>query len=441
MVFDFLGSVFKKKRVGEEAREVPVKGEKEKLGTSDVLEWLNSQLARDMLSERETFSSISQNLTELLKDLRKNVESVRKKGFESGDRTYAAINMIKDTWAKKAMMSLSAFGREAPIEKVSPERIDFPVFRDLFHSAVRLMDEISMIPKQKMVLKRYFEKESRRMSEILKSTGLAMDEMKARIDAAGTLKSMDKIKRTLSRFAESEKEAHTLRAAIDGTDSDIRDKEKELDALEKRIEIIEKKPEWKELDELGRRAGNRLETRERIESDIAGKLGSMKRVFKIYAHDALELTSEEKKLLLDLSHSPLKTFLSRDAEPVGNLLEKLGQDIENGTFRLSKKDLGKTDELKDALQSDWLSKIKSQHAEAAAEAGEAKKRMDEINVAVEKRGSERMLEKSRVELDMLRRDKSEREKKLAEKRHALEEMKKEISDSIRKELGREVELS
>jgi len=440
MAFDFLYTMFGLKKSAKKAREVPAKKEKKQLEAANILSWLNGQLAKEIELEREKFSSMAGDLLQLVKDLRKTVENIRQKSFEAGDRTYAAVNMIKDTWAKKALMSFSSYNREIRKEKISPEKIDFPVFRDIYHNTVRLMNDISMIPRQKLVLSRYFELESKRMSEILHSLGTLVESMRLAVSGSGTLKGVNRVKNMLDRLGSLGEETARIGKDIENARSAISRKELDIENLSKEISSIEKDPEWKELAQLDKKIKDGMARREEIELEVAAKLGSMKRVFKLFAHDATNLEKEEKKLFEDLSHSPLKTFMSSDARSIENILNKLEQDIESGTFRLSKKDGGKTGELKHILESGWVLLARSEHAKMQLAFAEANKKKDEINVIVLKRESERGLEKNRAELDILRRQESELEKKLKEKSSELLEKKREISGFVQHELGSEVEL-
>ncbi len=440
MAFDFLGSVFGRKKASQKPADGSVRKEKERMEAAGMLDWLNAQLAREIELDRERFSSMAREILQLVRDLRKVVESIRQRSFEAGDRTYAAVNMIKDTWAKKAMMSFSSYFRETQPEKAQPGMIDFPAFRDIYHRTTRLMNETMMIPRQRLVLSRYFERESKRMSEILSSMGTVMENAKQAVNGGGTLKSVDRVKGMLDQLTSMSHEIERLEKSVEETKSDISEKEREIEGLTREASSIEKKPEWKELHRLDSKIKDSMAGAEEIERDVADKMGSMKRVFKLFAHDAQSLGKDEKKMFEDLSHSPLKAFMSRDAAPIESGLRKLEKEIEEGSFRLSKKDAGKTGELKRIIESGWVSRSKTAHEKMRLEAAEAKRKRDGIDVIVLKRDSERRLEKGKADLDILRRQLADLEKKLLEKRRGILDKKKEISGFVRTELGREVEL-
>lgn len=440
MAFSFLNSLFgKKKQEPKEKAPAPKVG-KQRLETANILEWLNSQLTKEIVKESEMYSAWASELLGLIKDFRKIVENIRQKSFEAGDRTYAAVNMIKDTWSKKALMSLTSFFREIRNERITTDSMDFPALRELYTNTTRLMNDINMIPRQKLVLSRYFEAESKRMSVILKSFGTVTDNIKQAVNGTGTLKSVSKVKGMLNQLDLLAGEVKRTVMSIEEARSGIEKKKEELARLEEQVDSIGKKPEWKELTALDKRIKNSQERAEEIELEASEKIGSMKRVFKLFAHDAADLGKDERRMFENLSHSPLKTFMATDAGTIERGLEKLEKEIESGGFKLSKKDAGKTGELKGILESGWVSKSITEHDDKKMEAAAAKKERDGINIMIEKRETERMLEKSRAELDMLRREESELERKLKEKRNGIKEKKREIAVFVRKELGKEIEL-
>ncbi|MBN2330909.1 MAG: hypothetical protein JXC85_03770 [Candidatus Aenigmarchaeota archaeon] len=440
MAFGFLGSLLGRKKPAHEEGAPASPAGKKRLETANVLEWLNGQLAQEIAQERETYSAWASELLGLIRDFRKIVEGIRQRSFEAGDRTYAAVNMIKDTWSKKALLSLTSFFREIRNERITTESMDFPALRDLYANTTRLMNEINMIPRQRLVLSRYFEPESKRMAEILKSFGTVTDNIKQAVTGTGTLKSVSRVKDMLSQLNALAGEVKRTVMSIEEARSRLREKEEEIKRLEAQFAEVEKRPEWGELTELDKRIKESLERVDEIELRVSERLGSMKRVFKLFAHDAAELDKDERRFFEDLSHSPLKTFMATDAGTVERGLEKLEKGIESGDFRLSKKDEGKTAELHEMLESGWVSKSKAEHDENRLAASAAKHERDGINVMVEKRETERMLEKSRAELDMLHREESELERKLKEKRGGIKDKKREIAAFVRKELGREIEL-
>jgi predicted nucleic acid-binding Zn-ribbon protein len=339
-------------------------------------------------------------------------------------------------------MSLSSYNRALAKESLSSESIDFPAFRELYHSTVRLLNEITMIPRQKIVLTRYFEKESKNMSGILQSIGELVDKMKAEINGSGALKRLDDVKRMLDDFKGIEDGISSSNKGLEDLDSRIKQKKAELDGLREELAGIEKSPEWGELEGFEKNINGHLKRKDEIESEMSGELGALKRVFKLYSHDAdgLGLGKEARKLVMDLSKSPLKTFLSSDAGALRDVLKRMKDDIGRGNFRLSEKDGGKASHIDSLLGSDRIVKARDEHRDVLAGLEELRKRKGGIKVAAEKGEHGRLLERTETELAVLEREKADIEAGLREKQSQLDDKRKAISDYIRKEFGRAVEL-
>ena len=441
MAFNPFGGLFRgREPSGKDKAEQP-RLEAKRLGPSAALEWVVSQVARDIEAERQRLSSVSERVLRQLGALEKCVDGIRKKGFEEGDRTYAAINMIKDTWAKKALLSFASYWKEVDEDKLSPKAMDFPTFLAFQRSTVRLMGDITMIPRQKMVLARWFEKESREMGEVAKLLGPAMDEMRSSIEAQGRLKSIDRLKAQLDDLAFLEKEVSITQESLDKRGKDIEAKAAEAKEFEAKLKRIEGRKEWSELKELDSRLKDAEERKEKLEAAIDERLGSMKRVFKLFAHDGKDLRKDERLLLEALSHSPVKTFLANDAQALEAALKKLDSELGSGAFRLSGKDEGKTGRLAGMLKSGWIGETKEAHAKALSGIEDARAGKEGIKVSAEKGEAERMMQKARLESEIFAKDRSELERKLSDKKSRVNERKKDISEFIRKDFGIEAEIA
>jgi hypothetical protein len=270
--------------------------------------------------------------------------------------------------------------------------------------------------------------------------GTVMDSMNEAVKGRGALKAISRVSGMLEKLKTLDGEASAAREGLEKARSEISAKEREISSLEEKASAVAKSGEWKEMDRLDRRIRECRGSLESIEADVSGRLGSMKRVFKLYAHDAADLGKEERKLVMDLSHSPLKAFLSGDPGRITNVLERLDSDIRSGEFRLSEKDAGKTGELKEMLESGFVSGARARHDAARKEEAAASGEREGIKVGIEKKKSERALEKARAELEMLRRRASGLEKAVEEKDGEMESRKKEIAGFVKDDLGPDVEL-
>ena len=70
---------------------------------------------------------------------------MRDKRFGKGESYYAAVNMIKDTWARKSLHGY--FLLPGRFQKV-PEKADFPYYSGLYKETLKLLNETTVNPKR-----------------------------------------------------------------------------------------------------------------------------------------------------------------------------------------------------------------------------------------------------------------------------------------------------
>lgn len=435
----FLGSIFGKKKK-ESGTQVSQKQKKASLELSAVLGWLDSQFGKDMETEGKRFAELSKELLEMTRDFQKNIYNIRSRGFEEGDRTYAAVNMIKDMWTKKALMSLTSYYKEINEEAVSSGKMNFSDFRNLFHSTMKLMNEMNMVPKQRIVLQRYFEKESGKMTDLLRSMGERIEDIRLMMDEKSKLKISSTVERMIGELDNLGSEIPSLEERLDELDERLEEKKKELSDAEGILDSVEKSPEWEELGDLNKELEKCFKKKDDIESRMMGKLGEFKRIMKLFAHDSKSLQKSEKRLAESLSHSPLKTYLSTDVSLVQGLFKKLLMCIDAGDFNLSEKDKGKLHNIKETVDSGWFAIAKSEYDDINEKCASYKERTMKIKVNIQKKDAERTAEKTKSDMRYTRREKEDLEEKLKVRKDEMKSKKKEISDHIMNELGTEVEL-
>ncbi len=435
----FLGSIFGKNKKRKVA-EVSQKPKKATLELSAVPAWLDSQFSDDMDSEGKRFAELSKELLELVRDFQKNIYNIRSRNFEEGDRTYAAVNMIKDTWTKKALMSLTTYYKEINDEAVSSGKMNFSDFRSIFRSTMRLMNEMNMIPKQRIVLQRYFEQESRKMTDILRSIGEKTEDMRLMIDERSKLKISGTVEKMIAEVETLAGEIPSLEEKRGELEERMKDKKDELSDAESKLDSVGKSPDWKKLDDLNKELEKCVSKKEDIENSMVGKIGDFKRIMKLFAHDSKNLQKSEKKLAESISHSPLKTYLSTDVSLIQGIFKKLLMSIETEDFSLSRKDSGKLDSIKEIVDSGWFAIAMSDYDDVNDRCSGLKEKIGRIKVSIQKKEAERSAEKTKADMSYIRREKDGIETKINEKKHKMASKKKEISDYIMSEIGIEVEL-
>jgi hypothetical protein len=161
---------------------------------------------------------------------------------------------------------------------------------------------------------------------------------------------------------------------------------------------------------------------------------------KLFAHDSKSLQKSERKLAENLSHSPLKAYISNDVSVVQNLFKNLVLSVETGGYNLPGKEQGKLEKIKEIVDSGWLGVVRSEYDEAKDRCAECKQNIGRIKVNLQKGEAQRASEKARVEMKRMNQERDELGSKIKERTSGLDTKKKEISDYILREFGAEVSL-
>jgi len=438
----FLSSIFGKKQKKHNVN-VPVaeRHEEVSLKLPALPGWLDSQFSKDMQADRERFAGMVQDIISLVKELQHSIYTMRNIGFEEGDRTYAAVNMIKNTWTKKVLMSISSFHRHVNEKAIVAGKIEFPQFNDMLHATVNLINETSMVPKQKLVLSKYFEKENARIADILRSIAENAEEMRAAVSESSVLKAADTVRVMMQKLDEISAEIPSLSNRLEELDERMNNAKKDLSDAESSINALEKSPEWKDMEGLADELKSCAKKKDAIEKSMMVKLGDFKRIMKLFAHDAKRLQKHEINLAEAFSHSPMKAYLSGDASSVQSLFKRLVTCTEAGDFTVSKKDMEKVRRIKKIVDSGWLAIARAQYDDVNERCVAVRRRLGQIKVGVRKREAEREAERLKAELQQIRREKSHLEERINDAEQRVKEKRDSISGYIMREFGRKVKLS
>ena len=433
----FLDALFGKKK--ETGKTEPVVSEKVSLRSADVMKWALSEFEGELAEERKHFSGLALDIIETTKDFQKLIYSIRSKTFEAGDRTYAAINMIKDTWAKRALISLNSYYRDIDTEILKTGNVTFGDADNVLKGTLRLMNETNMLPKQKIVLKRYFEGESKRMAEILKELDERISLLKEALESGSMLKAVHELKKRMDAIEKESDEAARIRENISSMKKNLSDREKELRAVEAEIKALEGSPEWEELEKLGKEEERLEKKMESIENEMIGRLGDIKRVLKLFTHQP-GLSKSESRLAGEISRSPMKAILGSEMSALCSLLSKMAAGISDGSFRLSEKDKSKAKNAKELVDSGWIKKTREELEMTGKMLESVRERKMKIKVTAKKNEAERMAEKARIEAAGIRKDISRAEEELGDVTAGIDDMKKEAAGYISTGMNRHVVL-
>ncbi len=428
------GSFFGGKKKSDTVVQAPAS--KVEMKVSDAASWISSEYGKYIEEEKKKFSHVSSDISESVSRLKKLVGDVMKVKFEGDDKTYAAVNMIKDTWAKKASVSISSYERE--LSSMSMDDIDFASFRNHFHRTLKLMEETGMIPKQRIVMGKFFKKESSRLADILNSMGTKLDEMREIINGKSVLRNLSTVEGMLRSVSDIENEIAELNIRKDAIATDIESAESKEKTARKKLREVTKSGEWKKMEDIENEEEEWKNALSRTENEIIGKLGDVKRVVKIFSHDCENVAKSDRKIAEKFSDSPMKAFLNGDPGEIQAMFKEILLKQKSGHFSVSEKDSPKMKSLRGIVDSKWLAVKRAEYDNAKDMISDCRKRLGEIALHDDKRDAERTIERTKKETEGLQKDVLSLKSKISAKEKESSLKKSEIADYIKMEMDRDV---
>jgi len=394
---------------------------------ADLPGWLDSAFADRLDIIGKKSADICGSISSKKENLKEKIGSLSSEKFDPHDKTYAKVNMAKDTFVNKALAALNSIGR--------PDGTDYESlsgFRDRAASALNSVKNAT--PKQAILISNYFKKQSAGMVSAIRELDSAVSGLSQLLGGeAMLLKRVKEAKDSVAALADMETErrideinlskSSVAESAVGGR---ITAKQSELDALVS-------SDEWKGYSEsLGRLA--ELESRMKmIEQDANNRLSALRRSMKKLSHD---------RHTASLPENPF-----RDIVLQGSSIETMAKSVMEaeaaGAIVLKPSEREKISALSDAdlagLRNSYNDAASQRMAfEGSIDAG-LLERKKSAEAALEELRSEKQRTRREVEYleERIRRDNGERQKQLEKTRAAVQEaVGKEVNITLQKDFVR-----
>ncbi|MCK4715127.1 MAG: hypothetical protein KAT35_06100, partial [Candidatus Aenigmarchaeota archaeon] len=425
---------FLRKREKKQATEIELPSIEIKL--SGLSAWLGQELSGKTSSARSRSEELQDRIIKGFSQVRASAEKLGRAEFEVKDKTYAAVNSVKDTFANRTR-SLAGKCPDPALDRYS----GMTEFRKRAGDLLRELMNIS--PRQGVALSNYFKKEGSSVMKNIKSLNSLLEEFQRFLDYEGKslfiLEGAEKISSEISGKLENlrglEKRENEIRKEIRGLKENLSGKEKNLD-------VISKDPGWealkkvkKEREALEKRAGD-------LKFRIGEELSSAKRPLKKYLHlKAGELNREERDFLERFVKSPLKTFMGGSGGRLRPFLLSL-REILDREISLKDKEVEKLDSLIKRLESGEISKMMEEYSgllrEAGERAGEIEK--DFSSLSEDKRQAEDSVKESKEGTGKLEKELEEAGKKTRSLKEDMGKDREKLETLIYENINRKVSI-
>ena len=393
----------------------------------NIVGWIESSNSVKIEHTRGQLEDLWADVVNNVSSLQSAIKNLEKAKFEPTDRTYAAINMTKDTFAKKST-SLNkipkSFGRK------------FSEIESAYKSAFGILSDFKDANmKQGYIISNYFKEEAGQMVKILKRIEQGLSEMEKIIHGEGKILELvelasiriHKCKEIDERLIELENNTANLSDSI----SKMVGETKSLnDDLKKLLDG----GEWGKFQEAKTKLQEIEQSIEKVKYDFSDFVSALNRPIKKILHDgeSLKLTKEQKNVLsseIDIEN------LDKLNQAVG-LIDSLASE---NKINLKIDEAEKISKLKRSITSD-LSDLKEKYGRLIDERKSAESFLAEKN-GIEKQKKQKELKimsiESEISKSIFERDSllGEKNKRDAEKASQIQEFKKMISETLGKEIN------
>jgi DNA repair exonuclease SbcCD ATPase subunit len=323
--FDF----FKKDAEPEEGEEVV------RLHFSDVAGFLKKEFSEEMERSRKVVEHMYQRVLDNLSEIEKSLQALGSASFEEGDKAYAAANMVKDTFVKKALSAVNGFTRKYPRDV----KADFTVLLSLKSDAGKALREMEVSPKQTFLLSRYFVKESQIVVENVKKAESDLNELKEFLrQDSRILKIENEAVKAVENLTEQLEEKKRLSKRCEEIISEIEKTEQMIGEERKKIEDLEKSEECRNMRMLEKELKDVGISMVEIKNRLTEELSPLKRPFKKLVHSmGLDEGKDMNRFIAD----PFTALTSRGTGELKRLLSELEEAVAGGRITIKKRERGK----------------------------------------------------------------------------------------------------
>lgn len=224
-------------------KEIPETIGELELELSRLTDWSQREFKSDIDTSLSKIRNLYEDIVSSFDNIRNSLKKLEEATFEEGNKTYAAANMIKNTFVNKTNNILK---HDANID------INYDDLKKFYLNSIKTIRELTNIsPKQKILLTSYFTGQTKEIIDSVKATETKLNKLNEFLDNKGkVIWVSQKIKK------DSEKQEQAINKYVE-YNSKIESKRKEIDSLEKesnngseRLENLIQDKRWAEIAKL-----------------------------------------------------------------------------------------------------------------------------------------------------------------------------------------------
>lgn len=369
-LFGFLGRVKSKSRPGQEAKiSKPIK-----LTVDTVPAWLDKEFSGSVSEIDAKAKNMCAGITKNISDIESAMDVLEKAEFETGNKTYVTVNMVKSLFVKR---SRSLLGNRPTI----PENPSFSDFEKFHSDSLSLLNNLKKIsPKQAILISNYFKKEASvifaKIKEMEDGIGVMRDFLK---DEAGIKQTINDALIAVDEHKKTKKQIDFLKTMKKKLDLGAKTNQKLKKEKETELSELTNGNDWKNMenmnktiDELNARISDLVS---KIDQELSVAIRPLKKLEHL-ASSGNGIAKEDSEFLNTFVDSPFDALMKNENEKnLKHILELTDRLVNQKEIVLKQKDHDKLLDLIRKLdtQIPWM---KENHMKLTTEKTDKKKEID-----------------------------------------------------------------
>ncbi len=413
----FLSFLKKKEKPAEE----PAAPREEDVRIEELAGWFSQAFKEKLDSAKSDVKGMFRSIASNLESMEKASKGLEKAEFETGDKTYAAVNMIKNDYVKKLKRAFLCASREPESDYASLIS---------FHSkvSVAINELLAIGPRQAILLSRYFSSEMKTVVKKIKETKETLDKMESFLKGEGAIiKVNDELAAMLAERKDAIKKLDEIKMQLKESEGRLSELSGETSAADAKLKEFEVGGEWKRYASLKESIRLAEEEASGVEESVRSALSVTKRPLKKFRH----VTDQKVDSLISdpfIEFSANPTFFS---SVLGKMLET--------NIGLKEKEKEKLEDLSRKIPS--LEEEAKKHRKLAEKASDAKRQLEACMALKEREKLEAKHSDAKVREERLKADIKKERERISQFSEALEDFKKKGERLINNCTDRRVRLA
>ncbi|NOX71722.1 MAG: hypothetical protein GXO64_03430 [Candidatus Micrarchaeota archaeon] len=423
--FDFL----KKEKKNEEVQEPETLA----LLLDDIIPLVDERLSEQLEHARTQIDDIGKDVEKGIETLKSIAKKMEKTYFEKNDKTYTRINMVKDTWLKKLMLTLNA---HSPMKGTDADAVE-----EFVKNVQGIINEAaSTDARQNYILSNYFKDEMKRFVSVMNDTRQLLERLSSFLSDDNPFMIDSSMKGMVKELKRKADERSQCKASIRKMENETRKLDEIKRKREDNLVALTKGTDMMRLTSLESAIDDARKDASALRMKLSEEISAVNRPLKKIKHDA---EKGESRLIGEFLSAPLDICLSDGGErKMENIISIASKIISEKRIQISDKDAKKISMFSKKLQDGEIGKMKGKYKSILKTISGMEDEMKELEPVLRRKKSiENDISAMEAEIGSIKDEISKKKAELVEINNDIDELKDKIADYSEKRIGIRLEVT